>query len=341
MVRRVALASGGLGAGGLGVSCPRSRRWPAGPPARPEAPCPPAGFRAAGRVEPDLADDLLAAAAGAVGSGSLEVVTRRRGRLVARSTVHGQQDVVIKVSVSAGDFAAEAAAVRTLAAAGLPVPRIQAMAEGPPAVLVAQWTPGRGVTQDDDVPVRRQIADLLRRVHALPAGPPYAGGEDHLVSWIDGWCRYAFAWWAGQPGITAGTVRDADSWYAEVRSLIDGRRGSQILLDGAPDHFIVGPDRRVRMIDVANLQPGDPVMDLAVLRLHQPDLLAGVMDSYAHPEVTPDHLDSLQPFYVFLRTLALAEWQLTALDNPVAAQAWCERAHRSLRTRGRSTPGSP
>ncbi len=231
-------------------------------------------------------------------------------------------DVVVKVSVEAGEFGSEAAAVEKLAGAGLPVSRVRLVEDGPPSVIVLDWTPGRAVRADDPPAVRRQVADLLARVHAMPAGPPYAGVVPDLVSWIDGWCRTALEQWSRRGGDAA----TAEAWYREVRPLIAGRRGSQILLDGVPDHFLVGPDDRVRLIDVANLQPGDPVMDVAVLVMHAPELFAGVFDAYHQDEVTSRHLTELLPFYVFLRALAAAEWHAAVVHDDAAAEEWLRRA---------------
>ncbi|SBT51617.1 hypothetical protein [Micromonospora auratinigra] len=277
------------------------------------------------------AGELLRRAATEVGvaPGALEVLAQRAGRLVTRAG-----DVVVKVCAEAGGFAAEARAVRLLGAAGLPVARVRVVRDGPPGVIVLDWTPGRAVRADDDPGVRRQVVDLLTRVHRLPARPPYGGTNPDLVTWIDGWSRHALHRWARSAG--GDDVRAAGSWYRRVRPLVAGRAGSLVLLDGAAEHFVVGPDGRVRLIDVAELQPGDPVMDLAVLSLATPAVLAGVLDHYHQSEVTAEHLTELLPFHRFLRALAAADWATDVRDDPAAGAAWRDRAAAEL---ARATSG--
>ncbi|WP_406106354.1 phosphotransferase family protein [Micromonospora globbae] len=278
------------------------------------------------------AEQLLAVAAVHVGvaSEAVEVLTRRQGRLVARATLPSGAEVVVKVSATADGFAAEAAAVRVLGAAGLPVSRVRLVRAGPPSVIVLDWTPGRPVCADDALRVRCQVVDLLARIHCLPARAPYGGVNAELVTWIDGWCRHALRWWSQQDGTTDKFVRIAHSWYQRVRPLIADRTGSLIMLDGAPDHFVVGPDERVRLIDVAELQPGDPVMDLAVLRLHAPGIFTGLLNQYRQAEVEDRHLVELLPFYVFLRALAVAEWSTGVLRDAAGGTAWLRRAAAEL-----------
>jgi len=255
-----------------------------------------------------------------VSADDVTVLTSRAGRVVGRVVLPDGRDVVVKISAESGDFTAEASAVEDLRKAGLPVSRERFLSSGPPSVIALDWTVGRPVTAGDDEDVRRQVVDLLKRVHTLPARAPYGGVNPDLVAWIDGWCDHALGWWGGGAG----------SWYRRVRPLIEGRAGSAILLDGVPDHFIVGPDARVRLIDVANLQAGDPVMDLAVLHLHSPELLNDVLEDYDHPEVSQEHLAELLPFYVFLRALAAAEWHADVLHDEPGRDAWLRRAQTAL-----------
>lgn len=277
---------------------------------------------------------LLRAVESAVGApaGSVELLTRREGRLVARTTAaHPGPALVVKVSARASDFADEARAVSVLREAGLPVARVRGLVDGPPAVIAFDWTPGRAVSADDGVAVRRQVVDLLRRVHELPAQAPYGGTNPDLVTWVDGWTEHALAWWAAQEGVTGVDADRASSWYRAVRPLVEGRAGSLVLLDGRPEHFLVGDDEVVRMIDVTDLQPGDPVMDLALLQLHAPGLLDGVLVDHRQSEVRAAHLDELLPFFVFLRALAAAEWHAVVLRDVGGGAVWLLRAATELR----------
>jgi len=86
--------------------------------------------------------------------------------------------------------------------------------------------------------------------------------------------------------------------------------GQLILFDGRPEHFLLTPTDEVKLIDVAELRAGDGLMDLAVLGLHEPLCLPGMLEAYG--PLTPDEHELL-PFYTLLRALAAAEWDETEL----------------------------
>ena len=56
--------------------------------------------------------------------------------------------------------------------------------------------------------------------------------------------------------------------------------GTAILLDGRPQHVIVDDEGVVGLIDVADLDSGDPAMDLAVLELDEPGMCDAVLAGY-------------------------------------------------------------
>ncbi len=213
-------------------------------------------------------------AARAVGrdASAVEVLARRPGRIVTRVRGHGgdgSSDVVVKVAAEPGAFAAEAAANAVLRGAGVPVNHLLRHEVGPPGVLVARWVEGTPVTAGSPSAVLGEVGRVLAAVHALPARPPYSGNPT-LVARIDGWVRCALGWWAGCPGTTAELVREAERWRAGVRPLVEGRTGATMLLDGRPEHLLVGRDggraRRRPRVGPRGGRPGAPGRAHAVLR---------------------------------------------------------------------------
>ncbi|MEH3075087.1 MAG: phosphotransferase [Quadrisphaera sp.] len=279
----------------------------------------------------------VAARAAGVPAGAVDVLTHREGRLVGRAHLPGGRCAAVKVAAEASAFASEVRAVDTLAAAGLPVSRVHRHEEGPPSVVVLEWAPGRSLHAGDPRAVRAEVLTLLGRVHALPAAAPYGGTTADLVSWIDGWTRHALGWWTAQEGVAADAVARAEAWWLCVRPMVDGRAGSTVLLDGRPEHFVVDDDGAVRMIDLADLQPGDPVMDLAVLELGAPGVVEDLLDGYRQAEVGAEHLRELLPYYVFLRGLAAAEFHADVLGDRHAAAALAAESGRLVDPRGRAS----
>ena len=138
---------------------------------------------------------LRAAAAAALGSAVdvVGVLVERPGRLVGRvRTIDGE--FVVKVEDGRDSFAAEQRAMTRLRAAGLPVGEVVDVDTGPPAVLVARWIPGRGVTAADPPEVLADVGRLLRRVHDMPAGSSYSG-RPSISAWIGDWLTIVLGWW--------------------------------------------------------------------------------------------------------------------------------------------------
>ena len=94
----------------------------------------------------------------------------------------------------------------------------------------------------------------------------------------------------------------------DLAPVLADRSGSLTLFDGRAEHVLVRDGRVVGLIDLHDVGPGDPAMDLAVLGLTDPDLIRGVLTGYTdEPE---GELAELVGFYLLLRRLAGAEWQL-------------------------------
>ena len=266
-------------------------------------------------TDPDHVDRPTSAAAAAALGSAVDVVgvlVERPGRLVGRvRTTDGE--FVVKVDDGRDAFAAEQRAMTRLRAAGLPVGEVVAVHTGPPAVLVARWIPGRGVTAADPPDVLADVGRLLRRVHDLPAGSSYSG-RPSISAWIGDWLTIVLGWWGRSDGVGRATgtqVAAARAWFAEVGpALAAAGAGTAILLDGRPQHVIVDDEGVVGLIDVADLDSGDPAMDLAVLELDEPGMCDAVLAGYRPGSDERARLDAVVPFYVFLRALAAAEWRI-------------------------------
>ena len=153
------------------------------------------------------------------------------------------------------------------------------------------------------------VGRLLRCVHDMPAGATYSG-RPSISAWIGHWLTIVLDWWGRSDSAgpaTATQIAAARAWFAEVGPAIDGAgAGTTILLDGRPEHFIVDTHGAVGLIDVADLDSGDPAMDLAVLELDEPGMCDAVSAGYQPSADERARLETVLPFYVFLRALAAA-----------------------------------
>ena len=253
-------------------------------------------------------------------AGAIEVLVDRPGRLVARVTIDGGRALALKVDDDPAAFVPERASIGRLAAHGLPVPAILGFSDVRPAHLVLDWIPGEPLSSRSAPAAQHAAGRLLRRVHALPAGPPYAGNAN-IADWMAGWLNVVVAWWRSYDDPGAARVDALWQWYHRLRPLLRTRGGRTTLFDGRPEHFIVAGDDRVgliddtvSLIDLHDVAPGDAAMDLAVMGVDDPDLIAGVLAGYRLTGAERMAYDQLIPFYLLLRRLAAAEWQLRCGD---------------------------
>ena len=211
------------------------------------------------------------------------------------------------MDTAAGTFVPERSWIDRLGAAGLPVPRVIGCSDEAPAHLLLTWIDGEPLSSASPVAAQRDVGRLLRRVHALPGGPPYAGSST-VDAWIAGWLNYALAWWRDHAGAPQDAVDDAWSWFHRLQPLLATRGAETMLFDGRPEHFLVRGDDVVGMIDLHDLCAGDAAMDFAVLAVDDEPLLRAVIEGYRPSPDEQAAFAELIPFYRWLRRLAAAEW---------------------------------
>jgi Ser/Thr protein kinase RdoA (MazF antagonist) len=267
----------------------------------------------------------------AVDQWQLDVFTRRPGRIVFR-VAGDDSDLVVKGSTRSGDFDQEVRAIETLSGMGIPVSEVVLVESGPPALLVCRWVEGKPLSADSVPEVLHEVGRILRRIHHVSAEGPFSG-HPTIQAWIEHWYGLVIAWWAESGGLGADSARIADDWLAEVRPVLAGRDGCLMLFDGRPDHFLVGPDGQVRLIDVADLQAGEAAMDLAVLELDAPGILDVVIEGYGAIETEREAFGVLVPFLVFLRALSAAEWQGRELGDADQSRRYLGKASAMLNQR--------
>lgn len=241
-----------------------------------------------------------------------DVIAHRATRYVAR--VETDDGPVLLKAADDDIITRELAGLRRLGAAGLPVPEILGSGERPEAYVVLRWIDGPGLSSQSSPAAQAEAGRLLRRVHELGGGPPYAGTVATWPEWMAGWLNHAAAWWRASGRADAERIRQLRSWVEESHILLAGRGHDLMLFDGRPEHFIVDGDRIAVMIDLSEVRGGDAAMDLGVLAVQDPDLLAGVLAGYEATEAERAMFAQLIPFYTTLRRLARAEWLQTHGD---------------------------
>ena len=75
------------------------------------------------------------------------------------------------------------------------------------------------------------------------------------------------------------------------------------------------------LIDLHEAQGGDAGMDLGVIGVADQQLLANMRMVYTVEAQEDEMLDRLVPFYIFLRRLAAAEWNIKHGSTEIAQRA--------------------
>ena len=251
-----------------------------------------------------------------VGPDRVGLLVDRADRIVARLTLP-EGSRVAKVATERDAFGREAAAMNRLREAGVPVSDVITVEAGPPSLLVVTWAEGAPISASTDSRTLAAVGTILRTVHEMPAKAPWSG-HPSLERWIEAWLEIVVPWWESTGQASANDRRVVWEWFGEMRPWLGNEHGSQMLFDGRPDHFLVGPDGDLHLIDVADLQAGDPVMDLAVLELEAPGILPGILTGYRPSPTEQQRITAVAKLYVMLRALSGAEWQTNIGGDPVA-----------------------
>ena len=226
-------------------------------------------------------DDELVALAAGFGLRPTRVLQTGPGRVTLQARNGSGERFVLKIAESPGAVAGDVSANAVLAAAGLPVPEIVAYVDGSPSVLVLRWIDGDPLSSRSPMGAAGDRADAADGAR-LPGGPPYSG-QPTILGWVTAWTEELAGWWPSAGG-TGAQVRRLRGLLDDLAPVLVARDGCLTLFDGRAEHVLVRGGRVVGLIDLHDVGPGDPAMDLAVLGLTDPDLLAGVLSGYGADE---------------------------------------------------------
>nr|WP_240977877.1 aminoglycoside phosphotransferase family protein [Planctomonas sp. JC2975] len=243
------------------------------------------------------------------------VLAQQEDRLTVLFREGEGRPIVVKMSPKADEFGREVRARTLLAKAGMPVLLPSGHQRIAPSTLTLPWIPGDALSERHPRAVCERVGALLARVHAVRTDSNF-GGNATWSQWMAGWSRHALAWWrAAPPGEDVANV-GFERALADLGPSMDAACDGAILFDGRPDHFIVGADEQVSMIDVEELRTGDPAMDVAVLGVWIPQAVSAIVAGFiAAGGRTGELFDERVRYYTILRTLAAAEWHRDHLND--------------------------
>lgn len=251
----------------------------------------------------------------------VNVLVEHDERCVLEVELPGGHPAVAKCVVDPDRADAEARVLDSAARAGVPVPRLLAVAGGSPTVLILERVGGDWLAADRPARAWAATGAAVRRLHgvAVPGLPGFAGRD----GWAAGLRELADHW--GPRARAAGLdrrVADA-ARAASDRLLRSGPAASGMVTlhgDCVPIHVRLDDDDRVLgLLDLGDACRGDPAWDLAVLTMRSPERLPAVLDGYgADPELRA-WAARAWPVYRALRLVAEVGWLADHDFDPAAA----------------------
>nr|WP_255639196.1 aminoglycoside phosphotransferase family protein [Deinococcus betulae] len=256
-----------------------------------------------------LAVQLAEVALAAPVSGHAVLVNRSDRTVVRVESARGP--FVVKLDTVGDGLTREAEAREYLRTYGVLINPPTAGPSGEPAWVVLPWVEGEALSSSTPVQAQRKVGALLARIHALPGGRPPPQNQT-WAEWMLGWVRHALAYWQASGAAPENVGGRLSRWWQGIEPLLRARGHHLILFDGKPEHLIVTSAGELELIDVEDLRAGDGLMDLAVIALHEPEVLQGVLEGYA--SLSTDE-KAVLAFYQVLRALAAAEWDESRLTG--------------------------
>ncbi len=234
----------------------------------------------------------------------------------------------IKVYQEVTQLEREVATMERALAAGIPVAKRLTFHTGPPAVLITERVGGLPLTSA--YPLAAAAAGrLLRRFHALGACPPFVDGQRRWSVFIRTWADREIATMVEHRAIGPGDGQRLHRHFSALATVLDARPCALIHADLQAEHVLIDPaTQRVHaLLDFVDAQPGDPLLDIAVLSLWDPGLAGAVLTGY---DALGDEQTDLLRTYRLLRHLGAANW-LATHAVPAEATRHEHAVHRYLR----------
>lgn len=188
---------------------------------------------------------------------------------------------MLKVYADAAALRRAWATAQQAQAAGLPVPELLAFAPGPPAVIAMRYVDGAPLSSGQ-VRAARETGSLMARFHQLGARPPFSTGHETWDRHILVWAGRELASLARYGLLDADQVATLRQWFARQRARLAARPVALLHGDLQPAHVLVDRhgERVAGLLDFADAQPGDPLLDIAVLTLWDHALARPVLEGY-------------------------------------------------------------
>src|SRR6266567_1860738 len=206
--------------------------------------------------------------------------------------------IVLKVYMAGKTLQREYAIAQKAESIGVPIPKIIGFEAGQPAVLAMKQIIGHPLSSRNTF-AAKEAGRYLQRFHDIGAHPPFSGGQQHWDAFI--------SWWANHEIEKVKRLDVLD----HLQPLLVQRLIVLLHGDLQAEHILVDSqtEKVLAFLDFADAQPGDPLMDIAVVTLWDYGLADLLLDGYSSIE-NNEETRQLLSLYRLLRHLAEIPWLL-------------------------------
>jgi aminoglycoside phosphotransferase (APT) family kinase protein len=228
--------------------------------------------------------------------------------------------IVLKVYVAEKILQHEYDIAQKAASMGVPIPEIIGFEAGEPAVLAMKQVIGHPLSSHNKF-AAKEAGKYLRRFHALSAHPPFSGGQQHWEIFISLWVHEEIEKVRRLEVLEPFRLMEIQEYFDMLQPLLADRPIVLLHGDLQTAHILVDPqtEKVLAFLDFADAQPGDPLLDIAVVTLWDHGLTGLLLKGYSGI-ANNEETKQLLSLYRLLRHLAEIPWLLERGFKELAAR---------------------
>jgi aminoglycoside phosphotransferase (APT) family kinase protein len=218
--------------------------------------------------------------------------------------------IILKVYMTDKPLQRDYDIAQKAASIGLPIPKILGFEAGQPAVFAMQQVIGRPLSSRNPI-AEKEAGKYLQRFHAIGAHPPFSGGQQQWDAFISWWMHEETKKVKRLEVLDPLQLRKLQERFDQIQPLLAKRPIVLLHGDLQPEHILIDTqtEKILAFLDFADAQPGDPLLDIAVVTLWDHGLTDFLLEGYSNLVLT-EATQKLLSFYRLLRHLAEIPWLL-------------------------------
>lgn len=218
--------------------------------------------------------------------------------------------MVFKVYLNGNTLRREFEMTQRAKAVGVPIAEIIGLDSDEYTVLTMKQVVGTSLnTQSKNAII--ETGKYLERFHTIGSNPPFSGGQNKWEEFILWWSSKEIESVSQLAIFSENEITDMKNRFKKLHPVLQDRPIVLLHGDLQAEHVIVDQqqDKLLAILDFADTQPGDPLLDIAVLTLSNYGLTNNLLIGYRNIENNYE-TQNLISHYRLLRHIAEIPWLL-------------------------------